>query len=501
MVIQAVQFNRQPFFNLSKIFKYIAICLVMSGTVTRANSQYPAADVYSTILRQILSLQFESADNLITGLGSDPDVGPEIIYLRNYLEFFDALIEGDLSGYQRYMSGSLARLDSIQSGYGRLSDHLSLMSAIHLQSSFLNVLHGDNFKAARNFYVAKRYFRQAESARPGDHFNDKLEGLINLMAGSVPAEYHWLMRIFGIRGDMLLGLDQLEAYHEASAGTDRLESCLILLYARQITGLATREENDECGADTLTLLRYFHAYHALKSGNSQEVIQLLDAWRQEPGEISLAYLDLLLGEALLNGTDPGAGGQLIRFLDRTHGENFVKTAWHKLSWHHFLAGDSAAYQVARENVIEKGNLILDADIQAFREASEDGPPNAILLRSRLYFDGGYYRKSFETLQKINPGDLASRKDSLEYTYRRARIADRLGATDEAISGYHEVIQAGTGSSGYFPSNAALHLGMIYEEMGDTARALDSYRTCLELNRSAYRGSIGNKAKGSINRLK
>jgi tetratricopeptide (TPR) repeat protein len=157
--------------------------------------------------------------------------------------------------------------------------------------------------------------------------------------------------------------------------------------------------------------------------------------------------------------------------------------------------------MARDNVIEKGNMVLDADKQAFREASEDVPPNAILLRSRLYFDGGYYHRSFETLQEINPGDLTSRKDSLEYTYRRARIADRLGETDEAVSRYHEVIQAGTGSSWYFSSNAALHLGMIYEEMGDTARALDSYQTCLELNRSAYRNSIGNKAKLSISRLK
>jgi tetratricopeptide (TPR) repeat protein len=473
----------------------------MIGTATRAISQQHSAEIYSTVLRQILSLQFESGDNLITGFGSDPDMGPDIIYLRNYLEFLNAVIEGDPSVYERYMSGSLTRLDSIQSGYSHLSVHLPLISAIHLQSSFLNVLHGDNLKAARNFYVAKRYFKQAESARPWDRFNDKLEGLINLIAGSAPAEYHWLMRIFGIRGDMLLGLDQIEAYHEASTGTDRLESCLILLYARQITGLATREHNDECGADTITLLRYFHAYHALKSGKSQEVIQLLEAWQQGPGETPLVYLDLLLGEALLNGKDPGAGDQLIRFLDRTRGDNYVKTAWHKLSWHHFLAADSAAYQMARDNVIEKGNMVLDADKQAFREASEDVPPNAILLRSRLYFDGGYYHRSFETLQEINPGDLTSRKDSLEYTYRRARIADRLGETDEAVSRYHEVIQAGTGSSWYFSSNAALHLGMIYEEMGDTARALDSYQTCLELNRSAYRNSIGNKAKLSISRLK
>ena len=486
---------------LAKFTRYIAICLVMFGTGGRANSQHLSSEIYATILGQILSLHFESAESLINEYSAGPEMGPGIVYLRNYLEFLDVLIAGNMSGYEQYLSGAMARLDSIQSKYGHLSDRLHLISAIYLQSSFLNAIHGDNFRAARNFYVAKRYHRQAESARPGDPFNDKLEGLFNLFAGAAPAEYHWLMRIFGIRGDMQLGLEQLTEYHEGTSGQDRLESCLILLYARQMTGLETGEKGDDCAEDTLTMHRYFHAYHALKSGHSREVIELLNDWEQDPKERVLAYLDLLHGEALLNSTDKGAGDQLIRFLDRTRGDYFIKTAWHKLSWHHFLEGDSSAYHIARTNVIEKGNMMLDADIQAFREASEDVMPNAILLRSRLYFDGGFYLRASETLQEINPGDLANRKDSLEYTYRQARIADLLGGKDEAISKYHEVIEAGMGSTWYFPSNAALHLGMIYEEMGDTAQALDSYQTCLKMNRSAYKNSIGNKAKLGIRRLK
>jgi len=95
----------------------------------------------------------------------------------------------------------------------------------------------------------------------------------------------------------------------------------------------------------------------------------------------------------------------------------------------------------------------------------------------------------------------SSKDSLEYTYRHARISDRLGERDKAISGYQKVVEAGMGSTWYFPSNAALHLGKIYEERGDTAQAMNSYQTCLKMNRSAYSNSIGNKAKGGIKRLK
>lgn len=486
---------------LVKITKYIAICLVMIGTATRAVSQHTSSEKYSIVLRQILSLQFEAADNLLNESGQDHKTDLEMIYLRNYLAFLETLIAGDGSGYEIYLSGSLVRLDSIQSEYGQLPDRLALISAMYLQSSFLNALYGDSFKAARNFYVAKRYLRQAESARPEAAFNDKLAGLINIMAGAAPAEYHWLMSVFGIRGDIQLGLDQLLEYHQGTSGPERLESCLILLYANQIFWHGTVEQRDDCSAESLTLLRYFHAYQALKSGQGQEVIELLETWQQAEGETALINLNLLLGEALLNSNDARAGDQLIRFLDSFEGEHYVKTAWHKLSWHYLLAGDSVAYKMARDNVIEKGNLILDADKQAFREASEAIFPNIFLLRSRLYFDGGYYLRSQKTLQQIGQGGLSSRKDSLEYTYRKARIADRLGERDEAISEYQEVVEAGTGSSWYFPSNAALHLGMIYEEWGDTAQAVKSYQNCLKMNKSAYRNSIGNKAKGGLKRLR
>jgi len=471
------------------------------GTATRAISQHTSSEKNSIILRQVLSLQFDAAEKLLYEFGGDQETGLGMIYLRNYLAFLDALIAGDWARYEKYLSGAQVRLDSIQSGYGQLPDRLPLISAIHLQSSFLNVFHGDNFKAARNFYVAKRYFQQAESALPGVAFNDKLAGLMNIIAGSAPTEYHWLMNVFGIRGDIQLGLDQLLKYHQGTSGPERLESCLILLYANQVVWHGTGEEMDDCSAETLTLLRYFHAYQALKSGQGQEAIELLEAWQQPEGETDLINLNLLLGEAMLNRADAGARDQLIRFLDRAEGEHYVKTAWHKLSWYYLLAGDSAAYKMARNNVIEKGNLILEADKQAFREASEIVPPNVFLLRSRLYFDGGYYRRSYETLQQIPRSGLAGSKDSLEYIYRRARIADRLGERDEAISGYHEVVEAGSGSSWYFASNAALHLGMIYEEWGDTARAVGFYQNCLKMDKSAYRKSIGIKAKRGIKRLK
>jgi hypothetical protein len=273
-----------------------------------------------------------------------------------------------------------------------------------------------------------------------------------------------------------------------------------MLYVSLISGQDPEPGPAGCEADTLTLHRFFYAHHALKSGRSPEVINMLADWRQNTGESRLALLDLLLGEALLTRIDPAAGDRLQLFLEGHRGEHYLKTAWLKLSWFHLLVGDSAAYRTARDNVMTKGNMILEADKQAFREAREEDIPHAGLLRSRLFFDGGYYWKSALNLQGIRPEELTGRKDSLEYTYRQARIAHRLGDTTNAILRYREIVDNGMGTAWYFPSNAALQLGLIQEAMGDTSEAIETYHKCLKMNRSAYRSSIGNKARSGIRRL-
>jgi hypothetical protein len=58
----------------------------------------------------------------------------------------------------------------------------------------------------------------------------------------------------------------------------------------------------------------------------------------------------------------------------------------------------------------------------------------------------------------------------------------------------------TGTGWYFAPNAALHLGMIREESGDPDMALEYYRKCLKINKSAYKMSIDYKARQGVRRM-
>jgi tetratricopeptide (TPR) repeat protein len=96
--------------------------------------------------------------------------------------------------------------------------------------------------------------------------------------------------------------------------------------------------------------------------------------------------------------------------------------------------------------------------------------------------------------------LRNRKDSIEYKYRLARVYDRIDDKTTAIRYYQEVLASGSGEKWYFAANAALQLGIIHEAEGDKEQALEYYRECLKINKSAYEKSIDYKARQGIRRL-
>jgi tetratricopeptide (TPR) repeat protein len=163
-------------------------------------------------------------------------------------------------------------------------------------------------------------------------------------------------------------------------------------------------------------------------------------------------------------------------------------------------------------VLQCGEPYLDADRQALSEAQDTLPLNIVLLKARLLFDGGYYRKAMEQLEvpdklTVSGGRdslpqilLLNKRDSVECRYRLARIFDRLGDLDSAVLNYKQVLAGDPGSGWYFAPNAALHLGMIHEAAGYTERALAYYRECLRINKSAYKKSIDYKARQGVRRM-
>ena len=453
------------------------------------------------ILFSILTLRLQRADSLLKQTEGLHISETEKVYLENYLEFMQAFISGDEASHEAYQLHSDSRTHAVHSMNGPGSS--AALSAIHLQSSMLHAFHNEYLNSARHFYKARRHLRLSLERDPENSANPMLEGVISIAMGSVPHEYSWLFRILGIKGDVTGGIRTLEAHVSEAEGVRQLESCLFLRYATLLTEVADTGSTCIPGDRTEMnnpLMLYAGMLFEMKAGHSDTVVARLDSNVQDADAAYFYFLDLMEGEARLNLLDSTAGIYLLQFIEEYPGTHYKKMAWHKLSWHHYLEGDIESYEQARAQVLDQGSALVDADKQALREAQEDLMPNPYLLRARLLFDGGRYAEAMAELDEAGEGGMKTFRDSLEFRYRRARILDRTGDYDEALLLYSGVVEEGMQTSWYLSPNAALHMGLIYEQQGEYEQSLAAYNKCIKINDSAYKNSISYRARQGIERL-
>jgi tetratricopeptide (TPR) repeat protein len=89
---------------------------------------------------------------------------------------------------------------------------------------------------------------------------------------------------------------------------------------------------------------------------------------------------------------------------------------------------------------------------------------------------------------------------LEYLYRIGRVYHESGKTSEAIRFYKLTIDKGEDKPWYFAANAALQLGLIYENLKNKDIARIYYQKSLSMNPIEYKNSIAQKAQAGLSRL-
>ena len=182
------------------------------------------------------------------------------------------------------------------------------------------------------------------------------------------------------------------------------------------------------------------------------------------------------------------------------GENHIKSSFQKIAWVYLLKGDSVNYFHFINKADNLGASAVDADKQAQKEAQSGRAPNINLLRARLLFDGGYYKKAADEMNKISEANFKTTEEQTEYFYRTARIYDEWDKKDSAIILYNKAIEKGKDLPRYFAANSAFESGKIYEARGDKEKATQFYNLCLSFENHEYKNGLDQKAKAGLNRL-
>jgi hypothetical protein len=190
---------------------------------------------------------------------------------------------------------------------------------------------------------------------------------------------------------------------------------------------------------------------------------------------------------------------LRHFMQYFTGETGRWDACRKVAWYHLLRGNEQGYRTWMERIRTAERPRTEQDLAAWREARERPVPDPALLRARLLFDGGYYRRAYEELLRY-PEAAYTGDNALEYVYRRARIAHALKHWEEAERYYRLTIEKGAQNPIYYACQSALQLGLMYEHTNRCVQAKQAYRTCLHLKPQLYRVSLHAKAKAGLARL-
>lgn len=465
-----------------------------------------AKDAY----RKVTSLRFVEARTALDQLQRGEPDNLMAIYLENYLDFFTIFVNDNKEEYKRLAKNMEPRLDKIARGPSNSPWFLYTQAEIRLQWAITRSRYGDYLASMSDIKQAYALLEENQRKFPDFAPNKKSLGIMHALIGNVPEEYRWAVKALGgMDGSLEQGMRELEealAYAKKNDFIFEDETvvayALLQLYLNNKGDLAWKTlKNSKLTPKANPLAAFAMATVAMRTGQNDEAIRLLQESPADTQYAPFAYRNYLLGLAKLRRLDTDANKSLELFINNFKGENGLKEAYQKLAWYHLALGNDNGYRTYMGYVKLKGSANSEADKAALREAEKGEMPDQRLLKARLLFDGGYYQRAYDLLKNNAADYAADRKKNLEYAYRLGRITHLMGKSDDAIRLYTQAMDNGAKDPWYFACNAALQLGLLYEEKKDSTNARAAFNRCLSMKPEEYAASLHAQAKAGLGRVK
>lgn len=439
-------------------------------------------------------------DAALTRVAEEKTVGAA--YIASLTEAIELLITEDYSKFSQYEERFQKRLERNLKGSQR--DYQFLQAEIRLHWAFVYLKFGHELDAALHLRQA---YQIAESCR--EKFPDfvpirKTSGLLQIIVGSVPDKYNWVLSLLNMSGSISAGLADLQYVGESDSPL-ALESRILLalvqgfVLSKPDQGLQLMQQVLERRPGNRLAL-FLSASLALKDSNGELALRMLNDLSDSADGLPLYYADYLKGEAYLQKGDYLNSISSYRwFVGHQTGQNYLKDAHYKIGLCYWLNGNENDAHAMFSEARKQGKEATEADKSAARTLAEKDPPNIKLTKIRYATDGGYYREAEKVFSTITSMDLLVKKDQAEYYYRKARLAHKMNHPD-AEEFYLETIKMTGPDNWYFAPNACLQLGYIYQAQNKLREAEEYLQRALSYRRHEYKNSIDSKARSALAQL-
>jgi tetratricopeptide (TPR) repeat protein len=467
--------------------------------------------------REILSLHFKDASHLLESEKNAHPANLIPLYLENQIDFFTVFIGEDQADFEKFRKSCDFRSGLMKKGNDGSPWYRYCLGNMRIQFAICRIKFGEYKSAAFDISHACSDLKENAMLHPDFLPQNSGLGMIHILAGVIPDNYSWVLRLFGLEGNVQKGLDEISVM-AAYAGSNetyqlfRVESLFYLSFLDATLGKDAKNAllilnkfddlNPGFPGHENPLMIFVRASILSKSGRTDDAISALQLYRPDAGAFPFYYLDYLTGLNKLNRQDPDADLYFIRFLKNFRGRNYIKSGYQKLAWTFLLNGNIPKYDEYIEKALTRGVSFMDNDMQANREAKSKEPPNVVLLKVRLLSDGGYTGRAIHLLldQPVQ-NFVKTLKDLLEYNYRLGRIYQQSGNQPNALKYFEITVRDGANQSWYFAENAALQSGLIYEQNKDWVNASRYFRLCLSMKNTEYKNSLDQKARLGLKRIR
>jgi TolA-binding protein len=474
------------------------VCLFLCASIHVVAQDWVFEKNSSHAYDLVLKLDAVRARNLIQN-----EKTAEESYILSLSETIELMATEDAANFNLYEDRFLSRVE--RKTDGTAPQLLFLEAEIRLQWAFVYLKFGHEIDGILQLRQA---LKTAESCR--EKYPDfipilKTTGVLQVIIGSVPEKYDWLLSLFRMKGDLTDGLHDLRLVGNSSSST-AYEARLILVF---IQGYLLQQP--EAAIDELRkisdvkysnrLLLFITSSLAIKNSDTKTAVATLELLDADTTGIPLPYSAYVKGEALLNKADYTGSIQAYQdFIRKYKGQNYIKDAHYKIGICYWLSGDAEKAMAAFEEARAKGKDDSEADKNAARNLSEHKLPNIKLSQVRYFTDGGYYQEAESLLVKITPIDLPTKRDQVEYYYRKARLAHKQYQLPAAKLFYKQTIEMAGDEASYFAPNSCLQLGYIAIDEKDHHAAKAYFNRALSYKKHEYKNSIDTKARSALNQI-
>ncbi len=456
------------------------------------------------------SLDFKRGHQILDSIRHDDPTNLAVVHIENYIDFFTLFISEKQSDFDQLKTNKEARLKLLDTA-DPSDPYLPFVQAeITLQWALIRSKFDELFLSARELYKAYHILEDAKADNPHFLLYNKSLSIIHALAETIPLP-GFVKSVIGVSGSIEQGVSEITALIDYLQ--DRPDTRLFSEESQAIYAfIILYQQNDPQAAWDYYLMsqvsnnpspvaKFVGVKIAQRSGHNTEAIQILDTVTDTQfGQFP--YLSFLKGLCLLRDLDDQAEQYFQHFLQHFQGRHYIKEAYQKIGWSALVIDNNIPrYKTAMAACQDRGYATIDDDKQALKDANSDQIPHPQLLRARLLYDGGYYQRAFTSLIQQSHTLYYDEEYKAEYLYRMGRISQMLYNYPDAIGYYREILGTDEYSTTFYACNAALQVGIIYEDQGDKTQAKLYFDQCLSLKPDTYQYSLHQKAKSGLNRIK